>query len=321
MLSSQAFFARLAATAARALLFIYAITIAAQALPLKVFAMDWQISMITVITNSSILPLQSLVLAHLAAYLDPAEPRFEVFCKNLRRWALPATLGFLLFIPLQSYNFAKGILNYRQNAAINERTITETFGNIRNAVESASTTADLQKRLADLNAPGLSPADSIAPLPAIRQTLLAEIQKAEKKAKANIAQQEPEQFWLFSKEMVRSILAAFAFAFAFAAAAKRSAWPESLLVRFIRYLGWWREFKSTALGQKVDNFKAKQKAQKDLALTQRSLQDHARKEDQLKKREDNETRLREKHIKAMRDKAMRDKAMLDKQNRNKSDKN
>lgn len=117
MFASQAFFARLAATAARALLFIYAITIAAQALPLKVFAMDWQISMITVITNSSILPLQGLVLAHLAAYLDPAEPRYEVFCQNLRRWALPATLGFLLFIPLQSYNLVKGIRNYRQNAA------------------------------------------------------------------------------------------------------------------------------------------------------------------------------------------------------------
>ena len=315
MFASQAFFARLAATAARALLFIYAITIAAQALPLKVFAMDWQISMITVITNSSILPLQGLVLAHLAAYLDPAEPRYEVFCQNLRRWALPATLGFLLFIPLQSYNLVKGIRNYRQNAAKNERTITQTFGDIRNAVERASTTADLQKRLADLNAPGLSPADRTAPLPAIRPTLLAEIQKAEKKAKANIAQQDPEQFWLFSKQMVGSILAAFAFAFAFAAAAKRSAWPESLLVRFIRYLDWLRKFKSTALSQKVDNFKAKEKAQKDLALTQRSLQDHARKEAQLKKQEDNEARLREKHIKAMREKAVRDE-----QNRNKFDK-
>ncbi|GDX76750.1 hypothetical protein LBMAG41_18260 [Cyanobium sp.] len=315
MFASQAFFARLAATAARALLFIYAITIAAQALPLKVFAMDWQISMITVITNSSILPLQGLVLAHLAAYLDPAEPRYEVFCQNLRRWALPATLGFLLFIPLQSYNLVKGIRNYRQNAAKNERTITQTFGDIRNAVERASTTADLQKRLADLNAPGLSPADRTAPLPAIRPTLLAEIQKAEKKAKANIAQQDPEQFWLFSKQMVGSILAAFAFAFAFAAAAKRSAWPESLLVRFIRYLDWLRKFKSTALGQKVDNFKAKEKAQKDLALTQRSLQDHARKEAQLKKQADNEARLREKHIKAMREKAVRDE-----QNRNKFDK-
>jgi len=315
MFSSQAFFARLAATAARALLFIYAITIAAQALPLKVFAMDWQISMITVITNSSILPLQGLVLAHLAAYLDPSEPRFEVFCQNLRRWALPATLGFLLIIPLQSFNFVKGIRNYRQNAAKNERTITQTFGDIRNAVERASTTADLQKRLADLNAPGLSPADRTAPLPAIRPTLLAEIQKAEKKAKANIAQQDPEQFWLFSKQMVGSILAAFAFAFAFAAAAKRSTWPESLLVRFIRYLDWLRKFNSTALGQKVDNFKAKEKAQKDLALTQRSLQDHARKEAQLKKQGDNEARLRVKHIKAMREKAVRDE-----QNRNKFDK-
>jgi hypothetical protein len=266
------------------------------------------------------LPLQGLVLAHLAAYLDPAEPRYEVFCQNLRRWALPATLGFLLFIPLQSYNLVKGIRNYRQNAAKNESTITQTFGDIRNAVERASTTADLQKRLADLNAPGLSPADRTAPLPAIRPTLLAEIQKAEKKAKANIAQQDPEQFWLFSKQMVGSILAAFAFAFAFAAAAKRSAWPESLLVRFIRYLDWLRKFKSTALSQKVDNFKAKEKAQKDLALTQRSLQDHARKEAQLKKQEDNEARLREKHIKAMRDKAMRDQAMRDKQNRNKIDK-
>jgi len=305
MLASQSLFARLAVTAAKAFLFIYAITVVPQAFPLKLLDMTWQISMIGIIVNNSILPLQSLVLAHLAAYLDPSEPRFEVFCKNLRRWALPATLGFLLIIPLQSYNLVKGVRNYRQNAVAYRRTINQNFGNLRNAVNSASTVADLKKRLADMNAPGLSPADSSVPLPILRPTLLAEIQKAEAKAIADNPALNPQQMWSFGNDILRSILTSLALAFAFSAAAKRSAWPESLLVRFSKYLGSLRKFKFTGLSKMIDNYKAKQKSRNELLLSKRRLQDHASKKDQLKKQEDNQRRLREKHLKTMRDKQNR----------------
>lgn len=295
-MNSQVFFARLAATAAKTLLFIYAIILAAQSLPLKLFDMAWQISVVDVINNNSILPLLSLVLAHLAAYLDQSEPRFEVFCQNLRRWALPVTLGFLLIIPLQSYNLFRGVRNYRQNAVTYERTITQNFANIRNAVRSASTAADLQKRLADLNVPGLSPADTIAPLPILRQTLLAEIEKAETKAKTNIPELNPQQIWLFGKQVVQSILTAFAFALAFAAAAKRSSWRESLLDHFGNYLGFLRKFSFVNSGKIFKSYNANRKAKLQLSQTNERQRRHSLQMNRMRQQQENEAKTRLKNL-------------------------
>jgi hypothetical protein len=134
---------------------------------------------------------------------------------------------------------------------------------------------------------------------------LAEIQKAETKALANSPQLDPQQIWLFSKEMLRSILTASAFALAFAAAAKRSAWQDSLLVRFSKYLGSLRKYKFTGLSKIVDNYMAKQKSKNELAFTKRRLADHARKQAELKQQEDKQRRLREQHIKSLRAKQNR----------------
>ncbi len=308
---SAAFLARLSATAATALFFVYGFTVASVALPIKLFDMAWQISVINAVINNSTIPLEGVVLAHLAAYLDPSEPRFEAFCKNLRSWAIPATLGFLLIIPLQTYNLAKGVYNFNRSVANYQKTITKNFANIRNAVKTAPNLAQLQKTLIDFNGPSLSPADQSLPLPQLRQTLLVAIQQAEVNAKTNSNLPGPDQIWAFGKDMLRSILTASAFALAFAAAAKRSAWPESMLVRFSKYLGSLRKSKFTGISKIVDNYKAKQKARNELSLTRRRTGDHARKQAQLKQQEDKQIRLREKQNKAMRDK----------QNRNKFDKN
>jgi hypothetical protein len=140
MLSSTIFFARWAAKAAMALFFIYAFNVAAVALPIRPFATAWQISMIDVIINNSIFPLLGLVLAHLAAYLDPSEPRFEAFSQNLRSWALLATLGFLLIIPLQAYNLAKEVGSFRQNATTEQRAYIWSFGkdSVRSILSAAA---------------------------------------------------------------------------------------------------------------------------------------------------------------------------------------
>jgi hypothetical protein len=302
---SAAFLARLSATAATALFFVYGFTVASVALPIKLLDMAWQISVINALINNSTIPLEGVVLAHLAAYLDPSEPRFEAFCKNLRSWAIPATLGFLLIIPLQAYNLAKGVSNFNRSVANYQVAITQNFANLRNAVKTAPNFAQLQKSLIDSKGPTLSPADQRLPLPELRQSLLVAIQQAENTAKTNNNLPGPDQIWAFGKDVLRSILTASAFALAYAAAAKRSAWPESLLVRFSKYLGSLRKFKFTGLSKIVDNYKAKQKSRHELFLTKRRLGDHARKQAELKQQEEKQRRLREKHIKSMRAKQNR----------------
>jgi hypothetical protein len=292
MLPSQSLFARLAATAAKALLFIYIISVVSQAFPLKLLEPAWQISMINVIVNNSILPLQGLVLAHLAAYLNPSEPRFEVFCKNLGRWALPATLGFLLIIPLQSYNFVKGVRTYRQNAVTFRRTVSQNFGNLRNAVNNASTVADLKKRLAELNGPAISEADSLVPLSTLRPVYLAEIQKAEAKAIADTPELNPQQMWSFGTQILRSIFTSLALAFAFSAAAKRSAWPESLLARFSKHLQTLRQFFFVNVGKVFKTYNADRKAKVKLSQNNERQRRHSLQMDRLRQQQEKEAKKR-----------------------------
>lgn len=302
MLSSQIFFARLAATVAKTLFFIYAITVAAQAFPLRLLDMAWQISMVGVVISNSIFPLTGLLLAHLAAYLDPSEPRFDVFCKNLRRWALPITLGFLLIVPLQSYNLVKGVRNYRLNAVTYRRTVNQNFGNLRNVVNNASTVAELKKRLAEMNAPGLSSADSLVPLPILRPTLLAEIQKAEAQAIANAPELNPQQLWLFGKQVVQSILTAFALALAFAAAAKRSNWSESLLGKFSKYLGSLRKFSFVNSGKMFKAYNANRKAKLQISQTSERQRRHSLQMNRLRKQKENERKTRLKNLERLKSK-------------------
>jgi hypothetical protein len=113
----------------------------------------WQISVVNAIINNSTLPLEGVVLSHLAAYLDPSEPRLEAFCKNLRSWALPETLGFLLLIPLQTYSLAKGVYGYKKSAANYEIAVTQNFANFRSAVRAEENLVQLQKSLINLKGP------------------------------------------------------------------------------------------------------------------------------------------------------------------------
>ena len=171
--SPAAFFARLSATAAISLFFVYGFTVASVALPFKLWDTPWQISVVNAIINNSTLPLEGVVLAHLAAYLDPSEPRLEAFCKNLRSWALPETLGFLLLIPLQTYSLAKGVYGYKKSAANCEIAVTQNFANLRNAVRAEENLVQLQKSLINLKGPiasRLKPAVSCAaPEPVVIQ--------------------------------------------------------------------------------------------------------------------------------------------------------
>ena len=186
-------------------------------MPFKLWDTTWQISVVKAIINNSTIPLEGVVQAHLTAYLDPSESRFEAFCKNLRSWALPATLGFLLLIPLQTFNLAKGVYNDKKSAANYEIAVTQNFANLRHAVRAAPDLVQLQKSLIDLRGPILSPADRSLPFSVLRQNLLLAIQQAEVNAKTNSNLPGPDQIWAFCKDMVRSILTAFAFALAFSA--------------------------------------------------------------------------------------------------------
>ncbi len=264
--------------------------------------MAWQISVVNAIINNSTLPLEGVILAHLAAYLEPSQPGFEVFCQKIRSWALPVTLGFLLIIPLQSYNLAKGLSNYYQSTANFERNVGQGFQKLRDAVSSAPTVGDLQQRLVALKGPALSPADTRLPLPLLRQNLLVIIQRAEMSARANSNVGNPDQIWAFAKDMVRSILTAAVFALAFSAAAKRTTWQDSLLVRFGESLKSFRATGSKGTGKIFADLKAKQQAALEKRQVATRLRQHSMEVRRAQKQEEKEQRMRARNLERMRPK-------------------
>lgn len=292
-MSLTAFFARFSAAAATALFIAYTLTVASVVLPLKLLDMAWQISVVNAIINNSTLPLQGVILAHLAAYLDPSQPRFEAFCKKLRSWSILATLGFLLIIPLQIYNFTKGLSNFNQSKVNFERNIIQGFQNLRNAVINAPTVAELEQRLIELKAPPLSAADRTQPLPILRQNLLAAFQQAETNAKANSnLNLNPDQLWVFGKEIIRSVFTSLAFAFAFSAAAKRSAWPESLLARFSKHLQTLRQFFFVNGGKVFKTYNADRKAKLQISQNNERQRRHASQMNRLRQQQEKEAKKR-----------------------------
>ena len=294
-MSLTAFFARLSAAAATALFFTYAFTVASVALPFKLLDMAWQVSVVNAIINNSTLPLEGVVLAHLAAYLDPSQPRFEAFCQKLRSWAIPVTFGFLLIIPLQTYNFTKGLSNYNKSKANYERNVVQGFQSLRNAVINAPTIDELQKRLIELKGPTLSPADSGLPLPVLRQNLLVAIQQVETNAKAN-SNLNPDQIWSFGKEILRSIFTSLAFAYAFSAAAKRLTWPDSLLAQFNRYLRSLFKFRFFNIDSAFQANNAKRKSQLELKKTTENLRKHSAQMLRMRQKQEKENKMRLKNL-------------------------
>lgn len=253
--------------------------------------MAWQVSVVNAIINNSTLPLQGVILAHLAAYLDPSQPRFEAFCKKLRSWSILATLGFLLIIPLQIYNFTKGLSNYNQSKVNFERNIVQGFQNLRSAVINAPTVAELEQRLIELKAPPLSAADRSQPLPILRQNLLAAFQQAETNAKAN-SNINPDQLWVFGKEILRTVFTSLAFAFAFSAAAKRSAWPESLLARFSKHLQTLRQFFFVNGGKVFKTYNADRKAKLQLSQNNERQRRHSAQMNRLRQQQEKDAKKR-----------------------------
>jgi hypothetical protein len=306
-LSSTAFFARLSATAATALFFAYAFTVASAAMPLKLLDMAWQISVVNAIINNATLPLEGVVLAHLAAYLNPSQARFEAFCQKIRSWALPVTLGFLLIIPLQAYNFSKGLSNYKKSKANFEINVVQGFQKLRNVVLTAPTVGELQKGLTDLKGPSLTAADRSQPLPILRQSLLVALQQAEANAKANNTISNPEQIWSFAKEMFRSIFTSLAFALAFSAAAKLPNWPESLLVRFNKYLESLLKFKFINTGKIVKTFNEKRNADLQFKQSSERQRRHAMEKNRLEQQKKKALKMRLRNAERLKAKEEREK--------------
>jgi hypothetical protein len=217
--TSQVFLARILSAASSCLLVVFLAAALAALLPIQFTDPTWQLGVTSSLVNNGGFALISLVLLHLAADLEPANGRWQARCITFRQLAIVATLGFLLVVPLQAFSTWRAIATSEAATTIRQRQVTETFGALREVINTAPTLGDLQVRLRRLNGPALQAADLAKPLPQLRQQLLVALQQAESTVQAQLPAIDPERKWGLIKDSARVVVSALAFAFAFGAAA------------------------------------------------------------------------------------------------------
>jgi hypothetical protein len=199
------------------LLVVYLAAVLSTALPPQFVDPPWQLALVAVLINNASLALVGALLLPLALAFDPGNHRLRIRWNAFRRWALAASLGFLLLIPLQGYaawRFHTTLTVAReQQASLSGQKLTE----LRRAIGTATTHQELQATLQKLfgrNA-GLSPAELRTPMDELRPMLLARAEQASNQLMQQVEAQAARKPDQMVRESLRIAVSALAYAACF----------------------------------------------------------------------------------------------------------
>jgi hypothetical protein len=130
-----------------ALLGIFLATVLVSAWPPKLLDPQWQLSLIGILINNGSMALVGALLTHLAMAFNPGSDRLRARHIAFRRWALAASLGFLLLIPLQ---LSAGWKLYRTVDGNSQQQISQSAKQLtalRQAITTATSTQEIQAKM------------------------------------------------------------------------------------------------------------------------------------------------------------------------------
>lgn len=175
--------AALLAAAATPLLLLFVFSLALPLLPLKLADPTWQLALCGGLASSGALALLAVLLVQLGAALDPDTS----WLQRRRRWMAGVcrwiSVAFLLLIPLQGWAAWHSLEQVSRHESREAHQSLDRIARFRQAVTRADSVASLQANLAVINAPPLSPDDQIQGLPALRASMLSQLNDAEQKAR------------------------------------------------------------------------------------------------------------------------------------------
>lgn len=135
-------------------------------------------------------------------------------------------LGFLL-VPLQAASAWRIYSSNNQGLNGAEKSvISQKFESMRRAINSATSSADLQARLNSAGGPSLSLANLATPFPVLRSKLLASLEQAKLNALEQFSSSKPSMIWSLLQRCFHVILSAVGYGLGFTASAQR---PDSEL--------------------------------------------------------------------------------------------
>lgn len=164
---------------ARLLLLAFCLAVLFPLLPPQPLQSAWQLTLTNTLSANGLLALVAMVFAHLAGAIDPEA---EALQDTRIRWArlcsfLPFAYGLL--IPLQLMAAWQSFDRGNATTSLSSQKQLQSIASFRKAVNTASSIPALQKNLAAIKAPPLSPADQAMGLPALRSSILSQLDTAE----------------------------------------------------------------------------------------------------------------------------------------------
>jgi hypothetical protein len=200
------------------LLVIFLATALTTALPPMPLNPPWQLALIAVLINNGSLALVGALLTPLALAFNPESDRLRARRHAFRRWALAASLGYLLLIPLQAsagWRLYSRITTYseQQNSQSGQK-----LAELRQSISTAATPEELQAKLQTLfgNNVRLTTTQRRTPIQELRQELLAKTNLASIKLQQRIESQSAMKPDQLVKDTIRITISALAYAAGFA---------------------------------------------------------------------------------------------------------
>ncbi len=230
---------RLLSAAATGFFLVFAGSVVADLFPLQLLNPQWQVLFIARVLAAASFALVGFCLVHIAVAMNPANPSLRAHLNSLRRLAVAATLGFLLFIPLQGFATWRSLQIAKTNQATQINMAKRRLAPMKAALTAATSTADLQARLAQMKdfRITLTPDDLKRPLPELKEAIRANMDRAENLYFARIAGPTPSQIWAAAQSAVRTVITSIGFALAFSAGAQAPNTSETLLDNFTNRWG------------------------------------------------------------------------------------
>lgn len=192
-----------------ALLLIFVVNTLFGLLPLRITTPAWQLRITDLLLTTAPFTLLSTALLFLSERNMHSQAKLRLSAKKIRKLARPATIGFLLLIPLQTHAIWSQIRIADLDAQKTIRSVEKRVS----AVKSVASSADLLRLSTGL------PADwqpmPKASLPDNRQRLLARIEPELARLRTAVDQRKGQAIKLGLKDGTRNILLALIYAWAF----------------------------------------------------------------------------------------------------------
>lgn len=202
-----------------ALLIVFAAVVISSIMPPRILNPAWQLRFVAAFINNGTLAVLGMVLIWISCVLNPGNGRLRARRDQFASLAAAVTIGYILLIPLQISAAWKGV-NTADSARSGQLNIgLRRVQQLRQAIQQARTTPELQARLQALNGPSLPPQELAKPIEVVRPQILTGLESAESRLRLQLGGLPADKLWQLVQESVRVVVSALAYAFGYAAAA------------------------------------------------------------------------------------------------------